>query len=139
MHIFADRIGFTPAGAMSKYVDLRTGAFLPDTQAAAASGIAARPTAPWWNVREHCAAALRLYTLTGDQRLAGSYRRAQHASYLLYPNQRLGGQMIQTIDPFTLEPLDIAPATGNLDPMHDPRSRCREIECLEELVAARSM
>ena len=44
--------------------------------------------------------------------------------------------MIQTIDPLTLEPLDLAPATGNLDPMHDARSRSREIECLEELLAA---
>ena len=43
--------------------------------------------------------------------------------------------MIQTIDPLTLEPLDLAPATGNLDPMHDPRSRSREIECLERLIA----
>jgi hypothetical protein len=33
-----------------------TGRFLPDTQAAAASGSAPRLTAPWWNVREHCAA-----------------------------------------------------------------------------------
>ncbi len=136
IHLFADRIGFTPAGAMSKYVDLATGRFLPDTQAAAASGAAPRLTAPWWNVREHCAAALRLYTLTRDERLVATYRRGQHASYLLYPNQRLGGQMIQAIDPLTLEPLDIAPATGNLDPMHDARSRCREMECLEELLAA---
>jgi hypothetical protein len=43
--------------------------------------------------------------------------------------------MIQTVDPFTLEPLDIAPATGNLDPMHDARSREREIECLGEMAA----
>lgn len=136
IHLFADRIGFTPAGAMSKYVDLRTGRLLPDTQAAAASGTPARPTAPWWNVREHSAAALRLFTLTGDPRLVESYRKAQHASYLFYPNQRIGGQMIQTIDPLTLEALDLAPATGNLDPMHDPRSRMREAECLEELLAA---
>ena len=44
--------------------------------------------------------------------------------------------MIQTIDPLTLAPLDIAPATGNLDPMHDPRARVREMECLEELIAS---
>ncbi len=135
IHLFADRIGFTPAGAMSKLVELSTGRFLPDTQAAAASQGPARPTAPWWNVREHSAAALRLYTLTRDERLVESYRRAQRASYLFYPSLRIGGQMIQTIDPFTLEPLDIAPATGNLDPMHDARSRVREIECLEELLA----
>ncbi|HSV92449.1 MAG TPA: hypothetical protein VLH81_05215, partial [Desulfobacterales bacterium] len=134
IHLFADRIGFTPAGVMSKFVDLRTGRFLGDTQAAAASGGPARPTAPWWNVREHSAGALCLYTLTGDPRLIETYRRAQHASYRCYPNERIGGQMIQTVDPFTLEPLDIAPATGNLDPMHDPRSREREIECLERLI-----
>jgi hypothetical protein len=140
VHLFADRIGFTPSGVMSKYVDLRTGRALPDTQAAAASGGQARPTAPprptapWWNVREHCAGALRLYTLTHDRRLVETYRRAQHASYLVYPTLLLGGQMIQTVDPFTLEPLDLPPATGNLDPMHDPRSRMREMACLEELV-----
>ncbi len=140
VHLFADRIGFTPSGVMSKYVDLRTGRPLPDTQAAAASGSSARPTAsprptaPWWNVREHSAGALRLYTLTHDPRLVETYRRAQRASYLVYPNLRIGGQMIQTVDPFTLEPLDLPPATGNLDPMHDPRSRMREMACLEELV-----
>ena len=37
------------------------------------------------------------------------------------------------IDPETLEVLDVQPATGNLDPMHDARARVREIECLEEL------
>lgn len=141
IHQFADRIGFTPSGVMSKYVDLRTGAFLPDTQAAAASGGPSRPaatpraTAPWWNVREHSAGALRLYVLTRDRRLVESYRRAQRASYTVYPNLRIGGQMIQTVDPFTLEPLDLAPATGNLDPMHDARSREREMACLEELLA----
>ena len=135
IHLFADGIGFTRSGAMSKFVDLRSGRLLPDTQAAAASGGEARPTAPWWNVREHSAAALRLYTRTRDERLVETYRRAQHASYLLYPNRRLGGQMIQSIDPVTLEPLDLAPATGNLDPMHDTRARAREIECLEELLA----
>jgi hypothetical protein len=129
IHLLADRLGFAPAGAMSKYVDLRTGRLLPDTQSGAG-----RPTAPWWNVREHCAAALRLYTLTDDARLVESYRRAQRASIFLYPNLRIGGLPIQTVDPVTLEPLDIAPATGNIDPMHDARARMREIECLETLL-----
>ena len=134
IHLFADRIGFLESGAMTKYADLHTGKPLPDTQAADAQG---RMTAPWWNVREHCAAALRLYTLTRDTRLLETYRKAQRASYVFYPNKRIGGQMIQTIDPVTLEPLDIAPATGNLDPMHDSRARLREIENLEILLGAR--
>ena len=46
--------------------------------------------------------------------------------------------MIQTVDPFSLEPLDIQPATGNLDPMHDPPARLREIECLEQLLRENS-
>ena len=93
--------------------------------------------APWWNVRELCAAGLRLYTLTRDERIIPSYRKAQNVSYLVYPNKRIGGQMIQMVDPFSLEPLDVAPATGNLDPMHDPRARIREIENLELLTGGR--
>ena len=115
--LFAAEIGFSERGVLYKYVDLNTGRPLPDLQA----GVD-HPTAPWWNVRELCSAALRLYTLTHDERLIPAYRKAQNASYLVYPNQRIGGQMIQMADPFTLEPLDIAPATGNLDPMHDPRA-----------------
>ena len=130
IHLFADRIGFLPSGAMTKYADLVTGEPLPDTQARAAEG---RVTAPWWNVREHCAAALRLYTLTQDSRLIETFRRGQHASYLLYPNRLLNHQMIQTVDVASREPLDVAPATGNLDPMHDPRARIREMEYLRVL------
>lgn len=126
IHLFADEIGFVPTGVMIKYADLLSREALPDTQA----GVSI-PTAPWWNVREHSATALRLYTLTGDTRLLETYRKAQNASYLYYPNHRIGGQMVQTIDPFTLEPLDVAPSTGNLDPMHDSRSRVREMENLE--------
>jgi hypothetical protein len=129
--LFATEIGFSERGVMFKYVDLRTGQPLPDVQA----GVD-RPTAPWWNVRELCAAALRLYTLTRDERLLSAYQKGQNASYLVYPNKNLGGQMIQMVDPFTLEPLDVAPATGNLDPMHDPRARMREIENLEILSGA---
>jgi len=127
--LFAAEIGFSARGVMFKYVDLHTGQPLPDVQAGVDY-----PTAPWWNVRELCAAALRLYTLTGDERLVPVYQKGQNASYLVYPNKNIGGQMIQMVDPFTLEPLDVAPATGNLDPMHDPRARIREIENLEILI-----
>jgi hypothetical protein len=134
IHLFAEQIGFSPKGVMFKAVDLNSGDPLPDTQTPQANG---KPTAPWWNVREHCASALKLYTLTKDARLPASYQRAQNASYLYYPNKRIGGQMIQMVDPFTLEALDMAPATGNLDPMHDPRARMREIENLEKISGAR--
>ncbi len=130
MHLFADGIGFSRRGVMVKYVDLETGKILPDKQAGVPD-----PTAPWFGVREHSAAALRLYTLTRDSRLPRTYRRAQNASYLHYPNKRIGGLMVQTVDPFTLEAVDIQPATGNLDPMHDARARVREIECLEILLS----
>jgi hypothetical protein len=134
LHLFADRIGFTEAGVMTKFADLSTGAILPDVQAVPDGST---PTAPWFSVREHSASALRLYTLTGDERLLKSYQKAQNASYLHYPNKRIGGQMVQTLHPLTLEVLDIAPATGNLDPMHDGRSRVREMENLERLIGAR--
>ena len=132
IHLFADRIGFFDSLVMPKFVDLSTGAMLPDIQAIPDGST---PTAPWFSVREHSAAALRLYTLTGDERLLSSYQKAQNASYLHYPNKRIGGQMVQTLHPLTLEALDIAPATGNLDPMHDGRSRVREMENLERILA----
>jgi hypothetical protein len=131
IHLFADRIGFVNTGVMTKFADLASGEILPDIQAVPDGS---RATAPWFNVREHSASALRLYTLTGDERLLRSYQRAQNASYLHYPNKKIGGQMVQTLDPHTLEVLDIAPATGNLDPMHDGRSRVREMENLEILI-----
>jgi mannose/cellobiose epimerase-like protein (N-acyl-D-glucosamine 2-epimerase family) len=131
IHLFADEVGYVETGVMTKYVDLDTREVLPDYQAGSEE-----PTAPWWNVREHCASSLRLYTLCGDERLPETYRKAQNASYLHYPNKRIGGQMIQTIHPYTLKPLDIPPATGNLDPMHDPRARIREIESLDRIIAA---
>jgi hypothetical protein len=131
MHLFADKAGFSKIGLMNKYVDLDTGEALPDTQALNAGG---RLTAPWWNVREHCAAALRLYTLTKDKRCLASFQRGQRASYVFYPNKRIDWQMVQTADPVTGEALDIAPATGNLDAMHDPRARLRETLNLERLL-----
>ena len=54
--LFAAGIGFSDKGALFKYVDLNTGQPLPDVQAGVDY-----PTAPWWNVRELCAAALKLY------------------------------------------------------------------------------
>jgi len=113
---------------MYKAIDLKSEKPLPDSQAIGANG---RFTAPWWNVREHSAAALRLYTLTHDERLIDSYRKGQNASYASYPNSRIMDQMVQTVDPETLEALDIAPATGNMDAMHDARSRIREMENLD--------
>ncbi len=133
IHLFADRIGFSDAEVMPKFADLSTGAMLPDIQAIPDGST---PTAPWFSVREHSASALRLFTLTGDERLLSSYQKAQNASYLHYPNKRIGGQMVQTLHPHTLEALDIAPATGNLDPMHDGRSRVREMENLERLIGS---
>ncbi len=121
--------GFSPKGVMFKNIDLKTKQGVPDTSGGGAAEN--RATAPWWNVREHCAACLKIYQLTGHAACLNGYRKSQNATYLYYPNARLGGLMVQTLDPFTLEPLDIFPATGNVDPMHSPRAREREIEALE--------
>ena len=98
-----------------------------------AAGVRHR-TAPWWNVRECCAASIKLYQLTGRQECLDAYCRAQNATYLNYPNKRIGGLMVQTLDADTLEPLPFHPATGNIDPMHCARAREREIEALELLL-----
>jgi len=124
--------GFSERGVMFKNIDLRTKQGVPDTSGGGAA--AGRPTAPWWNVREHCASSLKLYELTGDERCLKGYRKSQNATYLHYPNANTGGLMVQTLDPYTLEALDIQPATGNLDPMHSARAREREIEALELLL-----
>ncbi|MFW6158104.1 MAG: AGE family epimerase/isomerase [Planctomycetota bacterium] len=121
--------GFSPKGVMFKNIDLKTKEGVPDTSGGGAAHN--RATAPWWNIREHCAACLKIYQLTGHEHCLDGYKKSQNASYLHYPNARLGGLMVQTLDPFTLEPLDIHPATGNVDPMHSPRAREREIEALE--------
>jgi hypothetical protein len=126
--------GFCETGVMFKNIDLKTKQGVSDTSGGGAKEN--RPTAPWWNVREHCAACLKLYELSGDARCLEGYRKSQNASYLHYPNANTGGLMVQTLDPFTLKALDIFPATGNLDPMHSPRAREREIEALERIVAA---
>ena len=88
-------------------------------------------TAPWWNVRECAAAAMKLLQLTGDPRMWEIYRKAFNTAYQNYPNRNIGGLLVQNLDANTLEPVPIAPATGNLDPMHSPRAREREIEALE--------
>ena len=62
------------------------------------------------------------------------YVKAFNAAYQHYPNRRIGGLLVQNLDAFTLEPLPIFPATGNLDPMHSPRAREREIEALEMMM-----
>jgi hypothetical protein len=126
------RHGFSERGIMYKNIDLKMMRGVPDTSGGGAA--ADRPTAPWWNVREHCAACLKLYELTAHEPCLEGYRRSQNASYLHYPNARIGGLMVQTLDPHTLEPLDIHPATGNLDPMHSARAREREIEALETML-----
>ena len=127
---FIDANGYSPAGALYKSVDARGAGGIPDR---VGDGGRAYKTAPWWNLRELAAAALKLHQLTGDPGCLRAYRRAFQATYRHYPNQRIGGLMFQTLDAETLEPLPFHPATGNLDPMHCPRAREREIEALELL------
>jgi len=91
-------------------------------------------TAPWWNVREHSAASLRLYHLRGDERHLVSYSKAQNATYMFYPNKLIDGLMTQTLNAETAETLPLNPATANFDPMHDQRARDREIEVLKSLI-----
>jgi mannose/cellobiose epimerase-like protein (N-acyl-D-glucosamine 2-epimerase family) len=132
MNDLVTRHGFSERGVMYKNIDLRTKQGVPDTSGGGAKfGV---PTAPWWNIREHCAACLKLYELTGDERCLTGYKKSQNAAYLYYPNANTGGLLVQTLDPHTLEPMDIHPATGNLDPMHSARAREREIEALEILL-----
>jgi len=127
---FVDAHGYSPKGVMFKNIDLKTLDGIPDVTTE--SGGSYR-TAPWWNVRECAAAAIRLYALTGEQDMWRIYTRAFNACYANYPNANIGGLMVQTLDADTLAPLPFHPATGNLDPMHSPRAREREIEALEEI------
>jgi len=124
--------GYSKAGIMFKNIDLLTGAGLYDK--ADAKGRKHR-TSPWWNVRECCAATMKLFEITGDNSCLEMYRKAQNATYLNFPNEKIGGLMVQTLDADTLKPLPFFPATGNLDPMHDTRAREREIEAMERLLA----
>ena len=130
--LFVHAHGYSDAGVMYKNIDLATLGGIPES---------IRPdvdatTAPWWNVRECCAAAIKLYQLTGDLRMWEVYKKAFNATYRHYPNQHIGGLMVQNLDAHTLEPLPIHPATGNLDPMHSPHAREREIEALELITPA---
>ena len=72
--------------------------------------------------------------MTRDGSCLGMYKKAQNATYLNYPNEKIGGLMVQTLDADTLKPLPFYPATGNLDPMHCARAREREIEAMELLL-----
>ena len=123
---YVDKNGYTDTGIMCKHFDLLTVKPIADIEKEGKRYI----TAPWWNVRETAAAALKLFQLTGNQRMWDIYKRAFNATYKNYPNAAIGGLMLQTLDTETMQPLPFPPATGNLDPMHSPRAREREIEAL---------
>ena len=126
---FVDRHGYSEKGVMFKNIDLKT---MKGASDVTESGNKYR-TAPWWNVRECAAAAIRLFALTGIDEMWAIYKKAFNACYRNYPNMNIGGLMLQTLDADSLEPLPFHPATGNLDPMHSPRAREREIEALEDI------
>ena len=123
---FVDKRGYSDQGVMYKTVNALTGEGVADV---IDNGKKYR-TAPWWNVREAAAAASKLFSLTGDPAMWKIYLRALNATYRNYPNAAIGGLMVQTLDGDTLRALPFHPATGNLDPMHSPRAREREIEAL---------
>ena len=125
--LFVHEHGYSEPGVMVKNLDLKT---MQGVVESIHSG-AQTTTAPWWNVRECAAAAMKLFQLTGDPRMWEVCRKAFNAAYQNYPNRNIGGLLVQNLDANTLEPVPIAPATGNLDPMHSPRAREREIEALE--------
>ena len=127
---FVDRHGYSSAGVMCKRFDVKTKQLIRDAVDAQGKSYV---TAPWWNVRECAAAAIKLYQLTGGPDCLDIYRRARNAAYLNYPNTDIGGAMVKTLDAETLLPLPFDPATGNLDPMHCPRARERESEALASL------
>jgi hypothetical protein len=81
---------------------------------------------------------MKLYEMTEDEAYLKMYRKAQNATYLNYPNEKIGGLMVQTLDADTARPLPFYPATGNLDPMHCVRAREREIEAMEIILARTS-
>jgi len=126
---FIDEHGYSDNGVMFKNIDLK---HMQGTADVIDSGGEYR-TAPWWNVRECAAAAIRMFVLTGKETIWNIYIKAFNACYQNYPNENIGGLMLQTLDADTMEPLPFHPATGNLDPMHSPRAREREIEALEEI------
>ncbi len=127
---FVNKSAYSRAGVMYKNIDVYSVQGVVDKTDADGKEY---KTAPWWNVRECAAAAIKLYKLSGAQSCLDAYKKAQNATYLNYPNVNLDGLMTQTLDAETLESLPFNPATGNLDPMHSPRAREREIEALELL------
>ena len=127
---FINENAYSPVGLMYKNIDLYSLCGITDKIGADGKEY---KTAPWWNLRECTSAAMKLYQLSGDKKCLSIYKKAQNATYLNYPNQNIGGLMVQTLDAETLRPLPFHPATGNLDPMHCPRAREREIEALELL------
>lgn len=122
--------GYSENGVMFKNIDLLTCKGIYDKTDSAGRKYR---TSPWWNVRESCAASVKLYQMTGDDSCLEMYKKSQNATYLNYPNDRIGGLMVQTLDADTLKPLPFHPATCNLDPMHCARAREREIEAMEEI------
>ena len=124
------QMAFSDVGLMYKNIDLLTGNGMYDKMDA--QGVKYM-TAPWWNIREACAAAIKLYEMTRDKEMLKLYLRARRATYRHYPNEKIGGLMVQTLDANTANPLPFHPATGNLDPLHCTRAREREIEALEML------
>jgi len=126
VHMNINQTGFSKKGLMYKRKNLRSGNPIPDQKYRGIS-IAC---APWWNIREHAAASLKLFELTRDERCLYNYADAQRISYTHYPNPRIDGLMYQTLDAETAVPLPCVPATANLDPLHDQRARDRETEVL---------
>ncbi|MFC1582132.1 hypothetical protein ACFL4W_01205 [Planctomycetota bacterium] len=127
---FVDDHGYSDKGVMYKNIDIITLKGIADVR----NDDGQWKTAPWWNIRECAAAACRMYALTKDARMWAIYKRAFNTVYANYANLNIGGLFLQTLDAENLEPLPFHPATGNLDPMHSPRAREREIEALEELL-----
>ncbi len=125
---FIHRSAYSPKGLMYKNIDIISRRGVADRVDSHGKEYF---TAPWWNVCELASAALKLYQLTGDKDCLETYAKAHNACYLNYPNELIGGFMVQTLDAETGDPLPFNPATGNLDPMHSPRAREREIEILE--------
>ncbi len=131
---FMTGAGYSQAGLMYKRINLLTGSDYGMFDAEL-DGVPVK-SAPKWNVREHAAAALKLYELTGDKKLLEGYRLAQNAAYGKYVNPKLDGMMMQNLYADTGKPLPLNPATANIDPMHDGRARDREIEILKRLRSA---
>ncbi len=129
---FISENGYSAAGVMYKNIDLLTCEGVYDKTGPEGNKYR---TSPWWNVRECCAASIKLYEMTGDGSCLKMYKKAQNATYLNYPNEKIGGLMVQTLDADTLKPLPFHPATGNLDPMHCARAREREIEAMEAILS----